>query len=117
MQKSRSSACLENIAELVLVMLWKVTVARGFSQKYRTLVVPMSVAQNIQLWTHALSGIIVIFIPDKEQKYQTVHLNIYPTPGNPLESTRWNLTKKVKDTVLKSKTGSRDRSLQQHVLA
>src|SRR6218665_2471916 len=31
-------------------------VARWLSPKYRTLIVPMSVAQNIKLLTHALSG-------------------------------------------------------------
>src|SRR6218665_2089667 len=44
------------------------------SQKYRTLTVPMSVAQNIELLTSALSGITII-IPDKEPKYWTVRLN------------------------------------------
>jgi len=50
-------------------------VARWFSQKYRTLAVPVSVAQNIELLT--LSGITIIFIADKEPKYQTVRLNSF----------------------------------------
>jgi len=50
-------------------------VARWLSSKYRTLAVPVSVTQNIELFTHALSGITVIFIPDKEPKYRTVRLN------------------------------------------
>src|SRR6218665_2669659 len=33
------------------------------------------VAQNIELFTHALSGITIIFIPDKEPKYRKVRLN------------------------------------------
>jgi len=37
--------------------------------------VPASVAQNIELLKHALSGIAIIFIPDKEPKNQTVQLN------------------------------------------
>jgi len=36
--------------------------------KYRTLSVPVSVAQNIEILTHALSGITIISIPDKELK-------------------------------------------------
>jgi len=32
------------------------------------------VAQNVELFTHALSGIAIIFIPDKEQN-RTVRLN------------------------------------------
>jgi len=50
-------------------------VARWLSPKYWTLAVPMSVAQNIELFTHVLSGITIIFIPDKEPKYLTVRLN------------------------------------------
>src|SRR6218665_1232033 len=50
-------------------------VARLHPQKYRTLTVPMSIAQNIELLTSALSGITIIFIPDKEPKYWTVRLN------------------------------------------
>ena len=50
-------------------------VARWLSPKYRTLAVPVSVAQNIELFTHALSCIIIIFIPNKETKYRTVRLN------------------------------------------
>jgi len=37
--------------------------------------VAMSVAQNIELFTHALSGITIIFIPDKESNYRTVRLS------------------------------------------
>ena len=37
----------------------------GSSQKYRILAVPMSMAQNIELLTHELSGITIIFIPDR----------------------------------------------------
>jgi len=38
--------------------------------------VPVSVTQNIELFTHALPGIaIFFFIPDKEPKYQAVRLN------------------------------------------
>jgi len=40
------------------------------------LTVPMLVAQNIEIYfTHALSGITIIFIPDKEPKYRTLRLN------------------------------------------
>jgi len=39
------------------------------SQKYQTLSVP--VTQNIEMLTHALSCITIIFIPDKEPKYRT----------------------------------------------
>jgi len=45
-------------------------VARWLSPKYRTLSV--SAAQNIELFIHALSGITIIFIPDKEPKNWTV---------------------------------------------
>jgi len=51
---------------------WKVRVARWLSQKYQTLAVPVSLAQNIELLTHALSGITIISILDKEPKYRTV---------------------------------------------
>ena len=44
-------------------------------QKYRTLALPMFVAQNIELLTHALSGITSILISDKEPTYRTVQLN------------------------------------------
>src|SRR6218665_274863 len=37
-------------------------VARWLSPKYRTLIVPMSVAQNIKLLTHALSGISLVVV-------------------------------------------------------
>ena len=37
--------------------------------------ITVSVAQNIELFTHALSGTTVIFIPYKESKYRTVWLN------------------------------------------
>ena len=50
-------------------------VARWLSPKYRTLAVLVSVAQNIELLTHALSGIIIIFTQYIEPKYRT--------PGNP----------------------------------
>jgi len=50
-------------------------VARWLSQKYRTLTVSMLVAQNIELFTHALSGITIILIPYKGTKYRTVRLN------------------------------------------
>jgi len=44
--------------------------------KIRTLTVSMLVAKNIELFTHALSGItIIILILDKCPKYQTVRLN------------------------------------------
>ena len=43
--------------------------------KYRTLAMLMSMAQNFELFTHALSGITIIFIPNKESKYRTVRLN------------------------------------------
>jgi len=36
---------------------------------------PVSVAQDIELLTHALSGVTIIFIRDKEPKYLTVQLN------------------------------------------
>src|SRR6218665_825466 len=41
----------------------------------RTRAVSASVAQNIEPYTHALSCISIIFIPDKEPKYRTVQLN------------------------------------------
>jgi len=50
-------------------------VARWLSQKYWTLTVSMLVAQNIELLTHALSGITIILIPNKGPKYRTVQLN------------------------------------------
>jgi len=43
-------------------------VARWVSPKYRTL----AVTQNIELFIHALSGITIVFIPDKEPKYRIV---------------------------------------------
>src|SRR6218665_446807 len=46
-------------------------VTRWISRKYRT--VPVSLSQNIELFIHALSGI--IFTPDKEPKYRKVRLN------------------------------------------
>jgi len=46
-------------------------VARWLLPKHQTLAVPVSVAQNIELLSHALSGITIIFIP----KYWTVQLN------------------------------------------
>src|SRR6218665_2814489 len=50
-------------------------VARWLSQNNRTLTVSMLVAQNIELFTLALSGITIILTPDKGQKYRTVRLN------------------------------------------
>ena len=44
----------------------------GSLKKYRTLAV--SEAQNIEQLTRALSGIIIIFIPNKDPKYQTIRL-------------------------------------------
>jgi len=35
---------------------------------------PVSVAYNIEILTHELSGITIIFIPDKEPKYWTTRL-------------------------------------------
>src|SRR6218665_2629079 len=40
-------------------------VARWLSPKYRTLIVPMSVAQNIKLLTHAFSGISLVVVGRK----------------------------------------------------
>src|SRR6218665_3699116 len=40
-------------------------VARWLCPKYWTRAVPVSVAQNIELFIHSLSGITIIFIPDK----------------------------------------------------
>jgi len=37
--------------------------------------VPVSVSQNIELFTHALRGITITSIPDRQPKYQTVQLN------------------------------------------
>src|SRR6218665_2263157 len=48
-------------------------IAVGLSPKYRTLAIPVSVAQNIEQFTHALRGNTIIFIP--ESKYRTVRLN------------------------------------------
>ena len=45
------------------------------SPKYRTLAVPVSLAQTIELFTHVFSGVTINIIPDKEQKYRTVRLN------------------------------------------
>src|SRR6218665_2458796 len=50
-------------------------VARWLSQNYRTLTVSMLVAQNIELFTLALSGITFILTPDKGPKYRPVRLN------------------------------------------
>jgi len=47
-------------------------VARLLFQIY--LILPVLVANNIELLTLALSGITAIFIPDKEPKYRTVRL-------------------------------------------
>ena len=58
-------------------------VARWLSLKYWTLVMPVSLAQTIELFTHVLSGItgitctcIINIIPDKEPNYRAVQLNI-----------------------------------------
>src|SRR6218665_149507 len=48
-----------------LLMCGWVKVARWLSPKYRTLIVPMSVAQNIKLLTHALSGISLVVVGRK----------------------------------------------------
>jgi len=50
----------------------------------------MFVAQNIGLFSHALSGITNIFISDKVPKYLTVRLNLIPDTGQayPLEQQR-----------------------------
>jgi len=53
-----------------------IRVARWLSTKYRTLSVPVSLAQTIEIFTHALSGITINIIQDKEPKYRTVLLNI-----------------------------------------
>jgi len=37
-------------------------------------------AQKFQLFTRALSGIIIIFMPDNESKYRTVGLNAEHMP-------------------------------------
>jgi len=50
-------------------------VAKWLSQKYRTLVVPMWEAQNIDLLTYTLSGITIICLPDNEPKHRTVRLH------------------------------------------
>src|SRR6218665_3029962 len=48
---------------------------RWLSQQYRTLTMSMLVAQNIKLFTLALSGITIILIPNKGPKYRRVRLN------------------------------------------
>jgi len=55
--------------------MYRIMVTSRLSPKYWTLAVPLSVAENIELFTHALSGITIIIIPDKEPKYRTVRLN------------------------------------------
>ena len=50
-------------------------VARWLSQNYRILTVSMLVAQNIELFTLALSSITIILTPDKGPKYWTARLN------------------------------------------
>src|SRR6218665_1129844 len=50
-------------------------VARWLSPKYRTLALPVSLAQIIELFKRVLSGITISIIPDKEPKYRTVRLN------------------------------------------
>ena len=76
-----SNKCMQpNNAKVCLGWVWMRSVksnivARLHPQKYRTLTVPMSIAQNIELLTSALSGITIIFIPDKEPKYWTLRLN------------------------------------------
>ena len=52
-------------------------VARWLSPKYRTLAVPVSLEQTIELFTHVLSGILINIIPDKDLKYRTVRLNTW----------------------------------------
>ena len=70
--------CIKSIWNLYSIVFDHISnrVAKWLSQKYRTLTVPMSVAQNIELLTHALLfGITIIFVPNKEPKYRTVRLN------------------------------------------
>jgi len=50
-------------------------VARWLSPKYRTLAVPVSLAQTIGLFTNVLFGTTINIIPDKEPKYRRVFLN------------------------------------------
>jgi len=55
----------------------------GSLQENQTLTVTVSVAQNIELFTHALSGITIAFIPDKEPNtvwLNTGHLAILASP-------------------------------------
>jgi len=47
----------------------------GCLQNTGQFAVPVSVGRNIELFTHALSFISIISIPDKEPKYRTVRLN------------------------------------------
>jgi len=54
----------------------------GSFQNTGTLAV--SVAQNIESFTHTLSGITIIFIPDKEPKCRTARLNT----GHPMACYR-----------------------------
>src|SRR6218665_498787 len=49
--------------------------AKWLSPKYRTLAVSEYVAQNNELFTHALSVITIILLPDKEPTYRTIRLN------------------------------------------
>ena len=51
-------------------MVVLVVALSGGSPKYRTLAVPACVAQNVELFTHVLSGITIIFIPDKGPKFR-----------------------------------------------
>ena len=55
-----------------------IRVARWLYPNYRTLAVPVSVAQNIGLLTHALLGITIIFTPDKIPESPVKNR----TPGN-----------------------------------
>jgi len=56
-------------------MQFAIRVASCLSPKYRTLAVPVSVAQNIELFTHALYRITVNVTPNKELKQRTARLN------------------------------------------
>src|SRR6218665_1917303 len=60
--------------------VWIGLPCRWLSQKYRTLTMSMLVAQNIELFTLALSGITIILIPEKGPKYRTVRLNTVHLP-------------------------------------
>ena|SRR6218665_838906 len=72
---------------LVSIHLLSLThrVARWHFLKYRTLAVPVFAAPNIELFTRALSGVTVIFIPDKKVKIPDNPVK-YRTLGNPTYS-------------------------------